>query len=278
VNNQGSEAHSTFTQLEYDYESSFRFGGGYRWCGCGDEIRFLYTRMESSGFLEQDGGTGITAPFLGDVLSGEDLVVRGNVEVNSYELEYAKTIPLGGGGGGCGCGGTCGSCGSCPAWDISWSGGFRAAEAEWNRTHAILSEIGELAISRESTMDFDGAGLKVGMEGRRYFFGSGWLSMYAKGDLSLLYGRLQFDTVVFEEGTEGDEITRISSTNNQIIPVTELEAGLTGQISCQCRMSAGYMLSAWHDLGLREEDPDFFVDDANILGFDGLFARLDFAY
>jgi len=65
--------------------------------------------------------------------------------------------------------------------------------------------------------------------------------------------------------------------------VTEIEAGLSGQISCHGRISAGYLLSAWHDLGFRDEfqlDNVFPLqyDDGNILGFDGFFARLEYAF
>ena len=61
-------------------------------------------------------------------------------------------------------------------------------------------------------------------------------------------------------------------------------------VTCHSTFSAGYMLSAWHDLGFRDEpvlgrqalNPvDVLVshyDDANILGFDGFFARVEFAY
>ena len=37
-------------------------------------------------------------------------------------------------------------------------------------------------------MDFQGGGLRTGLEGRRYFFKDGWLSIYGKGDISLLLG------------------------------------------------------------------------------------------
>jgi hypothetical protein len=290
VDSQGLETDQQVTQLEFDYESSFRVGGGYRLCGCGDEIRFMYTRLESFSVLQQDGGTdSIFLPYVGEVVDGFEAVVGADVEINSYELEYAKTIPLGGGSGGCGCGDGCGCgcgdcCGSCPAWDVRWSGGFRAADAEWQRAYGRLTETSELDAGAVSSMDFDGAGLKVGLEGRRYFCHSGWLSVYAKGDLSLLYGQLDFNVVRTQDnGTAPDVITQQSTSTEQIIPVTDLEAGVSAQISCNGRMSAGYLLSAWHDLGFRDEiqvNDDFPVqyDDANILGFDGFFARLEYGF
>ena len=48
--------------------------------------------------------------------------------------------------------------------------------------------------------------------------------------------------------------------------------------------SAGYLFSAWHDLGFRDQfDLQTLVesnttDTANILGFDGFFVRLEVGY
>ena len=65
--------------------------------------------------------------------------------------------------------------------------------------------------------------------------------------------------------------------------MTEIEAGLSGQVTCNTSVTAGYLLSAWHDLGYRDEFnfPTFMethYDDANILGFNGFFARLEYVY
>ena len=72
-------------------------------------------------------------------------------------------------------------------------------------------------------------------------------------------------------------------TNRQIIPVTDIEAGLTAQVTSHAAVSAGYLMSAWHDLGARDEDQlntllPIAYDDANILGFDGIFARVEVAF
>jgi hypothetical protein len=80
-------------------------------------------------------------------------------------------------------------------------------------------------------------------------------------------------------------------SNRQIIPVTELEAGVTAQVTCHTAISAGYLMTAWHDLGFRNafdvcdcgdaQVPPLLAtshDDANILGFDGFFARLEWCY
>ncbi len=73
------------------------------------------------------------------------------------------------------------------------------------------------------------------------------------------------------------------STCEHIVPVTEIELGGTVHIGCNANISAGYFWSAWHDLGMRETY-DFaqfqlsHYDDANILGWDGLFVRGEVAF
>ena len=283
-------------QFEFDYESSFRVGGGYRLCECGDEIRFVYTRLGSSAQDQQDFDIDIIVPYEIVGEPGGEYFFNADVDINSYDLTYSKTIPLGDTCCGCGdaCGGECGSgcgdgCGDCcapccPAWDVTWSGGLRVADAEWQRTYTALGAQDNLVSDAVTSMDFDGIGGRFGLEGRRYFFQGGWLSIFMKGDISLLYGDLEFETVRTEEGGSApDQIIQQSTSNQQLIPVTEIEAGLSGQISCHGRISAGYLLSAWHDLGFRDEfqlDNVFPLqyDDGNILGFDGFFARLEYAF
>ena len=47
--------------------------------------------------------------------------------------------------------------------------------------------------------------------------------------------------------------SRKRSSTRQIIPVTEIEAGLTAHITCNSSITTGYLFSAWHDLGFRDE-------------------------
>jgi hypothetical protein len=287
-----------FNQLEFDYESSYRIGGGYRLCGCGEEIRFLHTRLKSEAddafVSEAITGVGFRhiIPFKPPQFPGGRVEIDADVDVKSFDLEWAKTIPLGGRvccdcdcAGPCmgdcgGCGDPCGA--SCPLWEITWSAGIRYAEADWRRRWTSFNDVGAEIGGVVSAMDFDGVGIKTGLEGRRYFFETGWLSVYGKGDISLLWGELDFD---LQQRDELDLPTQVLVSNEvrQIIPVTELEAGLTAQVTCNSRISGGYLLSAWHDLGFRDDfvnDITFPIvyDDANILGFHGWFVRAEIAY
>jgi hypothetical protein len=288
-----------FHQLDFEYDSSYRIGGGWRSKCCGHEFRFLYTRLTSDAEEEVPFDTDIFIPLEPGTPPGGRTEIEGSVDVRSYDFECAKTIPLGckpccdcgDACGGCGdaCGNGCGdccNCGNCPVWDVTWSGGLRVADASWSRSYTAFDQADQFVGEGISSMEFDGAGAKVGLEGRRYFFKNGWLSTYMKGDISLLVGDVEIETVrTIEGGSVPDDVIEQSIDARNLIPVTEIEAGVTGQISCNARVSAGYLLSAWHDLGFRDQfdtaNTNVFplrYDDANILGFDGLFVKAELAY
>ena len=133
-------------ELNFQHESSYRFGGGCRLNCCDEELRFLFTRFRSGAAAIAPQGTFV--PY--EVFSPDKpTFINADVDVKSFDLDYRKTIPLGGpqccGCGDCcdPCGGSCDPCGcgdaccapACPAWDITWSGGVRIADVDWNRNY-----------------------------------------------------------------------------------------------------------------------------------------------
>jgi hypothetical protein len=243
----------------------------------------MFTRMSSSADTVATGST-VVGPF--ETSPGPDgtLTAHGQVDTKSYDVEFAKTIPL----GGCStpaCGDCCNSCcrPSCPAWDITFEGGFRFAQVDWDRSYNGLSA-GNLQQTRDvnATMNFQGGGPRFGMEGRRYFGDRQWFSAYLKGDISLLLGHADIvdHRVSSEVDNPPDTVETQTARFRNIIPVTEIESGLTGQLTSHATLTAGYLFSAWHDLGFRDQFAfatflETNYDDANILGFDGFFARLE---
>jgi hypothetical protein len=281
----------TFVPLDFNFESSYRFGGGYRLCCCGEEIRFLFTRMTSSA--SDTAVNGNLVPLEASPPPGGTTFINADVDAKSYDVEWAKTIPL----GGCccnSCGDTCQTgCGNaccrpcCPAWDITWSGGFRWGDVTWDRNFDAQDANSFTVTDARADMSFRGGGLRTGLEGRRYFGKDGWFSLYGKGNISLLLGDVDVNVrrAVNDPSVQVNPVTVNTQTftTRQIIPVTELEAGVTGQVTCHAAITAGYLYAAWHDLGFRDEDTlntllPVHYDDANILGFDGFFARVEFAY
>lgn len=290
-------------EYDFDYQSSYRFGGGYRFCDCGGEIAFNFARYRGQAdFAVQDTSTSpsttifgpyeVNAPTDGGYLFGD-----ADVDVKSYDLGVSKTIPLGSPLGCCNsccdtccdpccsdaaCGDCC--CGWCPAWDITWSAGVRFADADWGRNLNSFENDFEPVRASTVHLDFEGVGARIGLLGRRYFGRNGNVSMYARGDLSLLVGDMNIFATFTDIAGEGLTTTVHSNTGRRVIPVTEIEAGLTAYLGKHVNLSGGYLISAWHDLGFRDEynfGGSFqllMYDDANILGFDGFFARAEVTY
>jgi hypothetical protein len=261
----------TFHDLDFQYQSSYRFGAGYQLPRAGEQMRFLFTRMSSSADATATSDTDtIRGPFDTDPGPGGVFTAHGQVDTWSYDVEFAKTIAL---GGGCGC---------TPAWDITWEGGFRFAQVRNTRSYlGVPADTEEDPTNSASTkLAFQGGGPRFGVEGRRYFGQRQWLSTYVKGDISLLMGHV--DVTDHHLTSDTGSIIDQSASFRNIIPVTEIEAGLTGQLTRSVNLTAGYLFSAWQDLGFRDEFNQTGItalntgyDDGNILGFDGFFARLE---
>jgi hypothetical protein len=283
-------AFDKFHQLDFRHESAFRFYGGYRLCDCGEEIRWTYSQYNSNAFTNVPSSTNdvvILVPFevVEDPENNGGTIASGDIELRSGDLEYAKTIPLGGPlccddscGDPCGCGDPC-AC-ACPTWDITWSGGVRFASADLQRSYATFGSTQSVLTQATSRTSFDGGGPRFGLEGRRYFGTKGMFSAYLKGNISVLLGNVN-NVIQRTSVEEPGQVISQRFRNRNVIPVTEIETGLSCCLTKHLDLSAGYFFSAWHDLGFRDEynafptNLDTSYDDANILGFDGLFLRVE---
>jgi len=280
------DSYDTFHELNFQHESSYRFGGGYQLGCCDEEVRFMYTRMTSSASAVAP----IDSLVAYETISPDGpTAIYADVDTKTYDLEFRKTIPLGGppccgcsdacDDDPCGCGDAC-CAPACPAWDVTWSGGVRFADVNWNRHYVAYGDSFEPFRQSRSTLSFDGGGPRVGLEGRRYFGPQNWFSIFLQGDISVLLGQMQQQVQRIDEE---DLLTTQTAHGRRIIPVTEIEAGATAQLTCHSLLSAGYLFSAWHDLGFRDEfnfatQLEDQYDDANLLGFDGFFLRLEVGY
>ena len=308
---------SEIVEYDFDYNSSYRFGGGIDFCDCGGAIVFNFTRLNSNADFNvlNNSTTGVLyGPYEVDANPGQTLQGDADVDIQSYDIGWAKTFCLGGPcfpccrsksccdpccgdtccDTGCdpccgsGCGNGCGGNSCCPAWELTWTSGVRFADVDWNRsTQAIDAQ--STPIDREDTrLSFSGAGLRTGLLGRRYIGRNGWFSLFAKGDISLLVGDMDIRTDTIDDPSNPNSLPVNSHRNSgrRVIPVTEIEAGGSLDLTNNVRLSGGYFISAWHDLGMRDEYsfgnvPQLQLshyDDANILGFDGFFARVDVAF
>lgn len=277
----------TFHQVPFSHEGSFRAFAGYRWSDCGEEIRFTYTNFDTGGDFVSPAANGAgTLTYLADLeilALTPGSYIRGTVDIDldSYDLGWSKTIPLGSPLMGCCDDGCCDTLGChCPAWDITFTAAARAVNYRAQRTLVGFNAADVAQERADDYVDFDGFGGRVGMMGRRYIGRRGIASVYMKGDISLLCG--DYESRQVENDLEAvPTITTQSISGMRVIPVTEIEAGATLFLTTNTSVSAGYMLSAWHDLGFGTEF-DYGVashyDDANIMGFDGYFVRVETAF
>jgi hypothetical protein len=270
----------TFQQADFDYEASYRFFGGYRLSDCCGEILVSYSRYTSESEMVSPAAT-TSRQFFGAfevnaIEPGSQLISDIDIDADIYDADFARTLPLGSPLG------ECNSCNWCPAWDIKWFFGARYADVEWTRDVATTDTIAanSVNISSRTRMDFNGAGPRFGIDGRRYIGRNGNFSVYAKGAISLLMGDVDYVTTAVS-ATPGVVPTQRANFT-RIIPVTDIEAGGSIHLNNNITVTAGYLFSAWHDLGMGDQ---YFTaltpvvyDDANILGFDGAFARAEISY
>ena len=284
-------ATDTFVEHDFDFESSFSVYGGIYLVDCGGAVIFEYTELNSdSEFAASDFGSSTVNVFGPYEIDG---TIEGfaDVKSRSYDLSFAKSSPLGcalAGPKKCGdccdectdpCAGSC--CGWCPAWDLTFAAGFRYAEVDWTRGLTAFDPLngGAFIDSAVSSMDFKGYGGRLGLLGRRYFGRRGLFSAYGKADWSILWGEMETNVAV----TNVAGTAFILNEGERIVPVTEIELGGTAHLGSRASISAGYFWAAWHDLGMRDtygftQFQLSHYDDANILGWDGFFARAEVTF
>jgi len=296
-----------FVEYDFEYQSSYRLYGGYRLLDCGCEVVFNFARYQSEATANIDPAVGQTVNGPYEVNGRQNN--SADVDIQSYDLGISKTIPLGGcypccdpcGDDCCGsdsccgdgydCGDGCSSgCGYCPYWDITWSAGLRFARVGWGRNQVAIGGTPTAPFidqTADTQLNFDGAGARVGLLGRRYLGRRRLASIYARGDISLLVGNMSISTVNQEVDLGDPPVFSYRNSARRVIPVTEIEAGVSAHLGDNITLSSGYFIAAWHDLGMRDVynfgtiPPGLQLssfDDANILGFDGFFARAELAF
>lgn len=287
----------TYEQLDFDYESGYRWFVGIRDICCGHDLQISGANIGGNASISRtieagsptfqtpfptfdgvtftSGGTGSQPglpPEPGNSVIGSDVTISADVDMNYWDITCSRTIPLGSPLGeprGCGP--------WCPAWDVTWTGGVRIADGGWNRNGFLNAAAPNASVAASESLNFTGAGGLFGLTGRRYFGRSGIASVFARGNVSVLLGDVSYDrqSTTFA-GAALPVFDRADFT--RIVPVIDIELGGSVNVTECTTLSAGYLFQSWHDLGMGAEvdtqgTDDLRFDDANILGFDGFFIR-----
>lgn len=122
-------------------------------------------------------------------------------------------------------------------------------------------------------IDFDGAGVRLGLEAERQSCRSR-LRVYSKASSSFLAGK--FSASYFQGQSFDPSVVDTNWEAGRIVPVLDLEAGAgwTSK-SGRLRLGVGYMVSAWFNTVQTEEfiqsvQQNSFIDLGSTLTFDGL--------
>jgi hypothetical protein len=272
-----SVASATAVQFPYQYRSAYRAFIGYHLWDCGGDILFTYWNLQDSANIV--GGPASTSDeasvlFCGQfgnmaATAGQFLAASSEVRADIYDLDFAKSINLGGAG-------PC--CTSCPRWDLRWSAGVRGAQVSRTDNNEVINPDQSAAAIGQSRATFTGAGPRVGLQGRRYLGSCGYWSLYARTNMSLLLGTYNQTRTAIVEGSEEVPTTFTTQTDNfrRMVPVTDIEVGGTWQVTPRLFFSAGWLFQCWWDLGFGETQESVAftpLDTSNIMAWDGLFLK-----
>ncbi|MGC4006646.1 MAG: Lpg1974 family pore-forming outer membrane protein [Pirellulales bacterium] len=277
-NNTFTDSNQTY---DLNYQSNFRVNGGYRWGTCGEAINFSYTGFQDNTTyfapIPVAGSVVVAGPMAINCSPGDRLITSLNISANNYDLDYSKRIPI------CTQGSDeCGCPGGCPPWALTWSAGLRYGDVSLNSPTTLFDATGALVTSSNASVEFQGIGPKIGLEGRRYLGCNQRWSVYGKGSLSLLVG--QYD-VALRSVIPGppDAIAMQNYNYTRMVPVTDIEIGISRQIGAKTMVTAGYFAQCWWDVStLNTVDASGVgiintpnLDDANIMAFDGFMFRIE---
>jgi hypothetical protein len=261
--------------VDPEYEPAFRVGGNLA-VSDGNSIAAQYTRLRSETASMAAAGAGnVFFPIVGlpeDALDTFDAVTASallNIELDLIDVDFRGLWA------GCEC--------NDYAFAVNYLGGVQYAMLDQTfRADYVVDANNSTTVN--SNINFDGIGMRLGLQGERFFPASG-LFVYGTGITSVLFG--EFDATYRQDELEAgvSELEGITSWNaGRVVPVVDLElgGGWLG-VNRHLRLSAGYRVSAWFNV-VKTEDWIWAVQNSDFrnldgtLTFDGLVARAEWLF
>ena len=161
---------------------------------------------------------------------------------------------------------------------VNYVVGARAGRLEQS-FHSLFEDNGTEQVSTD--FDFDGAGVRLGLEAERYSCHSCWRG-YGRAHASFLAGRFEgrylqqqsFDPTVVDTGWE----------SGRVVPILDLELGIGWTSKSGCfKINVGYMFSSWFNM-VKIDDfinavhANDFNDLDDVLSFDGLVGQAEITF
>lgn len=254
--------------VDYEYQPGFRFGFGYALDPC-SEITATFSMFENSAQDQISLVNNINQiwPMLAHPstltgTSGGDMArATQALYMDTIDLDYRQRIWTDYGA------------------ETTFVLGLRYGKLEHNLEAIYTDNLSQPEISVDTDIDFDGVGLKLGLEWERYHACKP-IYVYAKGFTSILAG--EYDATYTQVGNQLTT-TQVDTgwKAGRLTPTLDFELGAGWVSSCgKYRITAGYMYSAWFNTVTTEEwirsvQTNNFDDMGDTLTFDGFVARAE---
>ncbi len=260
---------SPIAVLDQDFSSGFRAGFGVCLDEC-SEIGASYTWFDTStedsimrhpDYPIRQISPMVLHPATPNAETGTaEAAGRHDIEFNLIDIEYRSFLVQG--------------CAS----HLDYVLGVRWGNLEQNFAARYTDDLSqpENAYEAATDIDFDGAGLRIGLEGERYYCRVP-VKLYMKGFASLMAG--EFDATYKQTFASYDVDTGWKA--GRIVPTFDLELGggiyLPGG---KVQATVGYVFSAWTNVVKTEDwihavQTNDFRDMGDTITFDGVVARVE---
>lgn len=136
-------------------------------------------------------------------------------------------------------------------------------------------------IDTTTDIEFDGGGLKVGVEGERFIHKN--VMIYGRANAAAMIGRFNAEYTLLNSTTDvllGNAVW----TDDRFVTQVELELGVAvTALDDQLRLSAGFLSQHWDDVVTTDEfieavQTNNYVDLNGELSFNGLVGRIEYAW
>ncbi len=269
----GTVPYGDIGTVDIDYSSGVRIGGSW---GCDEcsQVSLSYTSFESDGFNVTEppfipgsgGAVGslVHHPGAAILASTGPLQAFYEIDFQLVDLMYRRVWK------------------AAPGFAINYSVGLQYGHLEQEFQQLGVFGGGQQgAIDTRTNIDFDGGGLKFGLDGERRI--THCFSTYGRLSAAAMSGtfRSRYDML---NVTTDTLLAQANWKDDRVIGQIEYELGV-GWTSCNERwhVTTGYMFSHWTNIVSTGEfinavQRDNYVNVGDTLSFDGVVTRLEFVW
>jgi hypothetical protein len=263
--------------VDPEYDPAFRVGGNWA-VSEGNSIAAQYTRIRS----ESTSAVAAVedAQLFPLVILPEDILDNDfdsasaflDIELDLIDLDFRGLWA------GCECNNY--------AFAVNYLGGVEYAQLDqtFGATFVEEEDGATETTSVGTNINFEGVGMRLGLQGERFFPNSG-VFVYGSGITNVLFGEFDASFHQVEPDDDPGELPTVTSWNaGRVVPVVDLELG-GGWLGMNrhLRLSAGYRVSAWFNVVTTDDwiwavQNNDFRDLDGTLTFDGVVGRAEWLF